>query len=107
MKLQTDPTVIYGITLGREKLGRGIRRSELRAETPYNTYVIEGLPPTPIANPGKASLDAVSNPANSDYIFFVAKTLNPADGHLFAETLAEHNANVAKYRALEAQANSN
>ncbi len=102
MKLQTDASVLYGITLGREKLGRGIRRSELRAETPYNTYVIEGLPPTPIANPGRAAIEAVANPAETDFIYFVAKTLSPSDGHAFAVTLDEHNANVAKYRALEA-----
>lgn len=103
MRLQTDPTVIYGITEGRGTLGRGIRQSELRAATPWNTYVIEGLPPTPIANPGQASLEAAANPADTDYIFFVAKTLDPADGHNFAVTLAEHNRNVAAYRQLEAE----
>lgn len=100
--LQTDPTVIYGITKGKESLGRGLRRSELRRETPWNTYVIRGLPPTPIANPGRASIEAALNPAKTDFIYFVAKTLNPSDGHVFAETLAEHNQNVAKYRKLEA-----
>lgn len=103
MRLQTDPTVIYGITRGQGVLGRGIRQSELRAETPWNTYVIDGLPPTPIANPGRASIEAALNPDDTDFIFFVAKTLDPADGHNFAVTLAEHNANVAAYRALEAQ----
>ena len=103
MRLQTDPTVIYGITRGQGVLGRGIRQSELRAETPWNTYVIDGLPPTPIANPGRASIEAALNPDETGYIFFVAKTLDPADGHNFAVTLAEHNANVAAYRALEAQ----
>ncbi|MCK0148823.1 endolytic transglycosylase MltG [Marivita sp. S6314] len=103
MRLQTDPTVIYGITRGQGVLGRGIRQSELRAETPWNTYVIPGLPPTPIANPGRASIEAALNPDETPYIFFVAKTLNPADGHNFAVTLAEHNENVAAYRALEAQ----
>ena len=103
MRLQTDPTVIYGITRGEGVLGRGIRQSELRAETPWNTYVIPGLPPTPIANPGRASIEAALNPDETPYIFFVAKTLNPADGHNFAVTLAEHNENVAAYRALEAQ----
>ena len=104
MRLQTDPTVIYGITKGEGLLGRGLRQSELRRETPYNTYVIEGLPPTPIANPGRASIEAALNPERSDYVFFVAKTLDPADGHVFAVTLEEHNANVAKFRALEAAA---
>ncbi|SDI07872.1 endolytic transglycosylase MltG [Lutimaribacter saemankumensis] len=103
MPLQTDPTVIYGITQGRGVLGRGLRRSELRAETPWNTYVIRGLPPTPIANPGRASIEAAVNPDNTDFIYFVAKTLDPADGHNFAVTLDEHNENVAAYRRLEAE----
>ncbi|MCB1328135.1 MAG: endolytic transglycosylase MltG, partial [Maritimibacter sp.] len=103
MRLQTDPTVIYGITGGKGSLGRGLRQSELRAETSYNTYVIDGLPPTPIANPGLASIEAALNPSETEYIFFVAKTLNPADGHVFSTTLEEHNANVAKLRALEAE----
>lgn len=103
MKLQTDPTVIYGITKGQGILGRGLRQSELRGRTPYNTYVIEGLPPTPIANPGRDSIAAALNPATSDYLFFVAKSLVPGDGHVFAATLAEHNDNVAKFRALEQQ----
>jgi UPF0755 protein len=101
MKLQPDPTVIYGITKGEGVLGRGLRRSELRKATPWNTYVIPALPPTPIANPGRASIEAALNPARTDYIFFVAKTLNPADGHNFAVTLDEHNRNVAAYRRLE------
>ena len=100
MRLQTDPTVIYGITRGQGTLGRGLRRSELRRETPWNTYVIEGLPPTPIANPGLASLEAAANPPESPYIFFVA---DGTGGHAFAETLREHNANVAKWRAIEAE----
>ncbi|MEX0969549.1 MAG: endolytic transglycosylase MltG [Paracoccaceae bacterium] len=99
MRLQTDPTVIYGVTLGREKLGRGLRRSELDAETPYNTYVIFGLPPTPIANPGRAAIEAAANPDDTPYIFFVA---DGTGGHAFATTLAEHNANVARWRAIEA-----
>ncbi len=103
MRLQTDPTVIYGITNGEGVLGRGLRQSELRRETPYNTYVIDGLPPTPIANPGRAAIEAALNPAETDYVFFVAKTLDPADGHVFAVTLDEHNENVAKLRALEAE----
>ena len=101
MRLQTDPTVIYGITRGEGVLGRGLRRSELDRETPYNTYRIDGLPPTPIANPGRAAIEAALNPADTDYLYFVAKTLDPADGHNFAETLEAHNRNVAAYRALE------
>jgi len=107
MRLQTDPTVIYGITHGQGALGRGLRQSELRADTPYNTYVIEGLPPTPIANPGLASIEAALDPAATDYIFFVAKTLDPRDGHAFAATLDEHNANVARLRAMEAEQGGN
>ncbi|AGI68389.1 aminodeoxychorismate lyase [Octadecabacter antarcticus 307] len=103
MRLQTDPTVIYGVTEGRGVLGRGLRQSELRAETPWNTYVISGLPETPIANPGSATIQAALNPAITDFIFFVAKTLDPRDGHNFAVTLADHNSNVAIYRAFEAE----
>jgi UPF0755 protein len=100
MRLQTDPTVIYGITEGRGVLGRGIRASELRAETPWNTYVIDGLPPTPIANPGRAAIEAAVNPEATDLIFFVA---DGTGGHAFAETLDEHNRNVAQWRQIEAQ----
>ncbi|QUJ77398.1 endolytic transglycosylase MltG [Sulfitobacter albidus] len=100
MRLQTDPTVIYGITRGEGILGRGLRRSELRAETPYNTYVIPALPPTPIANPGRASLMAAAQPDESPYIFFVA---DGTGGHAFAETLDEHNRNVARWREIEAE----
>jgi len=100
MRLQTDPTVIYGITKGQGVLGRGLRRSELRGETPFNTYVIPGLPPAPIANPGRASLMAAAQPAKEDFVFFVA------DGtgcHAFAVTLEQHNANVARWRKIEAE----
>jgi UPF0755 protein len=100
MRLQTDPTVIYGITEGRGVLGRGLRQSELRGATPWNTYVIEGLPPTPIAYPGRASIAAAVNPASTDYVFFVA---DGTGGHAFAETLAEHNRNVARWREIEAE----
>jgi len=100
MRLQTDPTVIYGITEGRGVLGRGIRQSELRAETPWNTYVIDGLPPTPIANPGRASIAAAVDPDATDYVYFVA---DGSGGHAFAETLAEHNRNVARWREIEAE----
>ncbi len=103
MKLQTDPTVIYGVTKGQGVLGRGLRRSELRRATPWNTYVIDGLPPTPIANPGQASLEAAVAPDDTDYVFFVA---DGTGGHAFAETLQEHNRNVAKWREIEAEQNS-
>lgn len=104
MKLQTDPTVIYGITKGQGVLGRGLRRSELRRITPWNTYLIDGLPPTPIANPGLASLEAAVAPDETDFIFFVA---DGTGGHAFAETLQEHNRNVAKWRQIEAERNNN
>ncbi|MDG1866454.1 MAG: endolytic transglycosylase MltG [Yoonia sp.] len=104
MKLQTDPSVIYGITKGEGILGRGLRRSELRADTPWNTYVIPALPPTPIANPGRAAIEAVLDPDRSEYIFFVA---DGTGGHAFAVTLAEHNRNVQAWRAIEAERANN
>jgi peptidoglycan lytic transglycosylase G len=97
MKLQSDPTIIYGITKGYP-LGRGIRESELNGATPYNTYVISGLPPTPICNPGKDSIAAVLNPENSKDLFFVA---DGTGGHVFSATIAEHEKNVAKWRKIE------
>ncbi|MBV0891926.1 endolytic transglycosylase MltG [Paracoccus sp. Z118] len=100
MRLQTDPTVIYGVTEGRAVLDRGIRRSELVERTPYNTYVIDGLPPTPIANPGRAAIDAALNPDATEYLYFVA---DGTGGHAFARTLEEHNANVARWRRIEAE----
>ncbi|KPP84537.1 MAG: UPF0755 protein [Rhodobacteraceae bacterium HLUCCO07] len=103
MRLQTDPTVIYGITNGQNILDRGLRQSELRGETPWNTYVIDGLPPTPIANPGRASIEAALNPDDTSYVFFVA---DGTGGHAFAETLEEHNENVRRWREIEAQRNS-
>lgn len=100
MRLQTDPAVIYGVTGGKEVLDRGLRRSELARRTPYNTYLIEGLPPTPIANPGKAAIEAALRPAESPYLYFVA---DGSGGHAFAATLAEHEANVARWREIERQ----
>ena len=102
MPLQTDPTVIYGITMGKGPLGRGLRKSELRRDTPWNTYVNRGLPPTPIANPGLASLQAALAPMDTDYIFFVA---DGTGGHAFAVTLKEHNQNVVAWRKIEAERN--
>jgi UPF0755 protein len=104
MRLQSDPTIIYGITLGQSTLDRGIRRSEIEEATPYNTYQIDGLPPTPIANPGIEALRAVANPDEHDYLYFVAKGALPSEGHVFAETYAEHQENVARYREIEAAA---
>ena len=99
MPLQTDPTVIYGVTQGKGPLGRGLRKSELRKDTPWNTYVNRGLPRTPIANPGLASLQAALKPVATDFIFFVA---DGTGGHAFAVTLKEHNRNVAAWRKIEA-----
>ena len=102
IRLQTDPAVIYGITKGQGILGRGLRQSELRRKTDYNTYQIDGLPPGPIANPGKAAIEAALNPDSTDYIFFVA---DGTGGHAFAKTLSQHNANVAAWRKIEAARN--
>jgi UPF0755 protein len=101
IKLQSDPTIIYGLTQGYP-LGRGIRESELNRATPYNTYAITGLPPTPICNPGKDAIAAVLDPELSDDLFFVA---NGTGGHVFSATIAEHEKNVAKWRKVE-QANA-
>lgn len=103
IRLQTDPTVIYGVTNGRGILGRGLRQSELRAETPWNTYVIDGLPPTPIANPGREAIEAALNPDDTEFLFFVA---DGTGGHAFAVTLDEHNQNVARWREIEAEGSS-
>ena len=97
MRLGSDPTIIYGLTRGRP-LGRGILLSELQRQTPYNTYYIDGLPPTPIANPGREALAAVLNPPSSDELYFVA---DGTGGHVFARTYAEHEANVARWREVE------
>ena len=98
MKLQSDPTIIYGLVGGKGTLGRPIMRSEIEQQTPYNTYVIEGLPPGPIANPGRASLEATANPARTKELFFVA---DGSGGHAFAENLQGHQQNVAKLRQFE------
>jgi UPF0755 protein len=112
MRLESDPTIIYGVCRrfpdrcedGRLVNARGerrtIRASEIALNTGYNTYRIDGLPPTPISNPGRAALEATANPATSDALFFVA---DGSGGHVFAATLAEHNANVARWRVIEAQ----
>jgi UPF0755 protein len=100
MKLQSDPTIIYGLVGGKGTLGRPIKRSEITQPSPYNTYVVEGLPPGPIANPGRASLEAAANPARTRDLFFVA---DGTGGHVFTETYDQHQKNVAKLRALERQ----
>jgi UPF0755 protein len=100
IKLQSDPTIIYGLVGGKGTLGRPIKRSEITQPSPYNTYVIEGLPPGPISNPGRASLEATANPARTRDLFFVA---DGSGGHTFTETYDAHQKNVAKLRAMEKQ----
>ena len=99
MKLQSDPTVIYGITLGESSsLNRPIRMSDLKKKTAWNTYVIDSLPPTPICLPGRASIEAVTQPEETDLLYFVA---DGRGGHIFAPTLEEHERNVKKWRSVE------
>jgi UPF0755 protein len=98
MKLQSDPTIIYGLVGGKGSLGRPIMKSEIEQSTPYNTYVIEGLPPGPIANPGRASLEAAANPARTKELYFVA---DGSGGHIFSETYEQHQKAVARLRAIE------
>ena len=100
IKLQSDPTIIYGLVGGKGTLGRPIKRSEIQQPSPYNTYVVEGLPPGPIANPGRASLEAAANPARTRDLFFVA---DGTGGHAFSDTYDQHAKNVAKLRAMEKQ----
>lgn len=100
MRLQSDPTIIYGIFGGEGKpKDRAIFRSDIETSTPYNTYVIDGLPPGPIANPGRAAMEAVANPSRTSDLYFVA---DGAGGHAFAESLDDHNRNVARWRRIEA-----
>ncbi|HEY4191762.1 MAG TPA: endolytic transglycosylase MltG [Mesorhizobium sp.] len=102
MRLQSDPTIIYGLFGGKGKpADRPIYQSDISKATPYNTYMINGLPPSPIANPGRAALEAVANPSKTKDLYFVA---DGTGGHVFAATLEEHNENVARYRKLKKQA---
>jgi UPF0755 protein len=98
MRLQSDPTIIYGLTRGKGTLGHALTKSEMEQATPYNTYLIGGLPPGPIANPGRASLDAVANPARTKELYFVA---DGNGGHVFSESYEQHLKNVGKLRSLE------
>ena len=100
IKLQSDPTIIYGLVGGKGTLGRPIKRSGIQQPSPYNTYVVDGLPPGPIANPGRASLEAAANPARTRDLFFVA---DGTGGHAFSDTYDVHQKNVAKLRAMEKQ----
>jgi UPF0755 protein len=104
MPLQSDPTVVYGLTQGKEPLGRALTYDDLRSETAYNTYVIPRLPPGPIANPGRAAIAAVLNPADVSFLYFVA---DGTGGHAFANTLEEHNRNVANWRKIQKQNKTN
>ncbi len=96
MKLQSDPTIIYSYAFGNKNLERPIRRSDIRNNSPFNTYYVYGLPPSPICNPGRASIEAVLNPPKTDYLYFVATGKN--SGHYFSKSLKEHNYYVKKYR---------
>jgi len=100
IKLQSDPTIIYGLVGGKGTLGRPIKRSEITQPSPYNTYVIDGLPPGPISNPGRAALEAAANPARTRDLYFVA---DGTGGHSFTETYDQHQKNVSKLRAMEKQ----
>lgn len=98
MRLQSDPTIVYGLVGGRGTLGRSLTRADIQSRTPYNTYVIAGLPSGPIANPGRAALEAAANPDKSGDLYFVA---DGSGGHAFAKSLVEHNRNVQKWRQVE------
>jgi len=101
MRLESDPTIVYGLVFGKGTLGRPITRADLNQATPYNTYVIDGLPPGPISNPGKAALEAVANPARTGDLFFVA---DGTGGHVFADSFQQHLKNVAHWRQIEKDA---
>lgn len=98
MRLQSDPTIVYGLVGGRGTLGRSLTRSDIQSKTPYNTYVVRGLPAGPIANPGRDSLEAAARPAKTNDLYFVA---DGSGGHAFGKSLAEHNRNVANWRRIE------
>ena len=100
MRLQSDPTVIYGLTLGKKPLNRELSKSDLKTQSPFNTYKIAGLPPRPICNPSKSSIQAVANPVKTDFLFFVA---DGKGGHNFSQNLKQHNNFVKEYRRLKAK----
>ena len=98
MRLQSDPTIVYGLVGGQGPLGRPLTRADIELSSPYNTYVIDGLPPGPIANPGRAALEAVANPSRTQDLYFVA---DGTGGHVFADSLDAHNRNVLRWRQIE------
>src|SRR5207237_2852577 len=100
MKLQSDPTIIYGLVGGKGTLGRPIKRSEIQQPSPYNTYIVDGLPPGPISNPGRASLEATANPARTRDLYFVA---DGTGGHAFTQTYDQHQKNAATPRTMAKQ----
>jgi UPF0755 protein len=104
MRLQSDPTIIYGLVGGKGSLGHPITKSERDQPTAYNTYTIDGLPPGPIANPGRASLEAAANPARTRELYFVA---DGTGGHTFSDSYEQHQKGVARLRAHERQQNGN
>jgi UPF0755 protein len=100
IRLQSDPTIVYGLTAGKGPLGHSLTKDEIAKPTPYNTYTVDGLPPGPIANPGRAAMEAVANPSRTKELYFVA---DGTGGHVFAETLDQHLHNVARWRQIEAE----
>ena len=98
MRLQSDPTVVFSLTKGKDMLNRELTKSDLKIKSPFNTYKINGLPPSPICNPSKSSIYAVANPIETDFLYFVA---NGEGGHNFSQNLNQHNSFVKEFRKLK------